>query len=74
MRTEKEIQIMIDHIEETYPENENDPIGSNPIKAYQLGILAGLKSATGEYPSFAEIDMEDFMTSTFKPLILPTTS
>lgn len=71
MRTEKEIQLMIELIEECYPENEDEPIGFNPIRAYQLGILAGLKTATGEYPSFIEIDMEDFMRSNFRSVLIP---
>ena len=71
MRDEKEIQIMIDIIEEIYPENESEPIGFNPIKAYQLGILAGLKSATGEYPSFFEMDLEDFMRSNYRSILIP---
>lgn len=63
MRTEKEIQAMIDNLEEAYPEGM--AAGANPISNYCIGILAGLKSALGEYPSFAEIDMEDFMESIF---------
>ena len=71
MRTEKEIQLMIDLIEECYPENEDEPIGFNPVRAYQLGILAGLKAATGEYPSFMEMDMTDFMRSNFRSILIP---
>lgn len=63
MRTEKEIQAMIDHLEEAYPEDM--AAGYNPISNYNIGIIAGLKSALGEYPSFVEIDLEDFMKSTF---------
>ena len=65
MRAENEIRIMIETIEEVYPDNENEPIGWNPLKAYQIGILAGLKTAIGEYPSFAEIDLEEFMRFQF---------
>ena len=64
MRTEKEIRDMITFVEDIYPEGK-DASMSNPIVAYELGILAGLKSAVGDYPSFMEIDLEDFMNSTF---------
>ncbi len=63
MRSEKEIQAMIDQIEEVYPEGM--AAGYNPISNYNIGIIAGLKSALGEYPSFAEIDFEDFMRANF---------
>ena len=63
MRTEKEIQAMIDNLEEFYPEGM--AVGYNPISNYNIGIIAGLKSALGEYPSFAEIDFEDFMKANF---------
>lgn len=71
MRTEKEIQLMIGILEEVYPENENEAIGFNPVRAYQLGILAGLKTATGEYPSFLEMNLEDFMRSNFRSVLVP---
>jgi len=65
MRTEKEIRAMIANIEESYPNIGNEAIGYNPVKAYSFGIYAGLKSALGEYESFAEMDLEAFMESTF---------
>lgn len=65
MRTEKEIQAMIKNIEQTYPNIENESIGYNPMKAYHFGVYAGLKSSLGEYESFAEIELEEFMNSTF---------
>lgn len=63
MRSEKEIKDMIDYLEEAYP--PDIAAGYNPISNYNIGIIAGLKSALGEYPSFVEIDLEDFMKSTF---------
>ena len=63
MRTEKEIRVMIAFLEEAYPPTM--AAGYNPISNYNIGIIAGLKSALGDYPSFAEIDLEDFMKSTF---------
>ena len=54
---------MIRFLEEAYP--EGTPAGYNPISNYNIGIIAGLKSALGDYPSFAEIDLEDFMNSIF---------
>ena len=65
MRTEQEIQAMIKNIEESYPNIGDEAIGYNPIKAYTFGIYAGLKSALGEYESFVELDLKDFMKSTF---------
>ena len=64
MRTEKEIRDMIAYIEEIYPEGKEVSM-YNPINAYHLGTLAGLKSAVGDYPSFVEVDLEEFMNSTF---------
>ena len=65
MRTEKEIRRMLENIEESYPDIENSSIGYNPMKAYHYGVYAGLKSALGEYESFAELDLEEFINSTF---------
>ena len=65
MRTEKEILAMIENIETSYPNIENEAIGYNPMRAYHFGVYAGLKSALGEYESFAELDLEEFMRSTF---------
>ncbi len=65
MRTEKELQSMIDCIKETYPNIDNKAIGSNPIRAYHDGFYAALKVALGEFESFAELNLEDFMESTF---------
>ena len=58
---------MIDSIEEVYPEGREISVTGlmAPIHMYQLGVLAGLKSALGEYPSFVEIDLEEFMESVF---------
>ncbi len=63
MRTKKEIVAMIAELEEFYPEGVQ--AGFNPISNYNIGVLAGLKLALGEYPSFIEINLEDFMNSTF---------
>ena len=61
--TANEIKIHIDTIEEIYPPGglTKDTIGN-----YCLGILAGLKMMLGEYPSFIEMDMQDFYRLTFR--------
>lgn len=59
---------MIANLEEAYPEGM--AAGINPISNYSIGIIAGLKSDLGEYPSFAEIDFEDFMRANFTQEIL----
>ncbi|MBA7661642.1 hypothetical protein ES703_69662 [subsurface metagenome] len=58
VRSEDEIKACIATIEEIYPPGKmvyGDAIGN-----YMLGTLAGLKVALGEYPTYAEMDMEDF--------------
>ena len=65
MRTDQEVQAMIDFIEEAYPEGQEVNM-NNPIAAYELGILAGLKSAIGQYESFNEINWQDFVEFTFQ--------
>ena len=64
MRTEKEIKDMIANIEEVFPEGKEVSM-HNPINAYHIGVLAGLKSAVGDYESFVEMGMEDFMRTQF---------
>ena len=64
MRSTQEVQDMIDFIEEAYPEGKQANM-NNPIVAYELGILAGLKSAKGDYESFNEINWQDFVEFTY---------
>lgn len=61
IRTETELKACIKNLEEIYPPGKmvyGDPVGN-----YMLGTLAGLKVALGEYPTFAEMDMEDFFNN-----------
>ena len=58
VRSESEIKACIATIEEIYPPGKmvyGDAIGN-----YMLGTLAGLKVALGEYPTYAEIDIENY--------------
>ena len=63
MRTEKELRREIEEIEKDYPPGKM--VWGDPIGNYNLGVLAGLKMALGEYPSYIEMGMEDFYKSTF---------
>ena len=56
---------MIAYLEQIYPEDETVSMG-NPITAYHLGTLAGLKAAVGDYPSFLEMDWEAFCKNNFE--------
>jgi len=63
MRTEEEIRRDIEELERDYPPGKmvyGDPIGN-----YNLGVLAGLKVALGDYPSFVEMGLEEFYKATF---------
>ncbi len=67
IRTEAELKNCIETLEKVYPPGKmvyGDPVGN-----YALGALAGLKVALGEYPTFAEIDMEDFFNSYLNDLV-----
>jgi len=64
VRTEAELKACIEKIEEIYPPGKlvyGDAVGN-----YCLGTLAGLKVAIGEYPTFAEMDLEEFLEVTYK--------
>lgn len=63
MRTEEEIKLCIETLESFYPPGKS--YGTDPIANYNLGTLAGLKMVLGEYPSFIEMDMEEFFNLTF---------
>jgi len=64
VRSEKEIRDCIKSVEACYPEGKTihpqDSVGQ-----YNLGLLAGLNVALGVYSTFAEIDLEHFMRTTF---------
>jgi len=64
VRTERELLDMINFIEAAYPEGKPTNM-NNPIVAYEIGILAGLKAAIGEYESFNEMNWQEFVESTF---------
>ena len=64
IRTKAELKACIETLEEVYPPGKL--VGVDPIGNYALGAIAGLKVALGEYPSFAEIDMEDFFNTFLK--------
>ena len=61
IRTEPELKACIERLEEIYPPNKM--VIADPVGNYMLGTLAGLKVALGEYPTFAEMDMEDFFNN-----------
>lgn len=63
MRSEEEIRRSIENIEVDYPPGKM--VGGDPIGNYNLGVLAGLKVALGDYPSFIEVEMEEFFKNTF---------
>lgn len=63
MRSEKEISRTIEAIEVVYPPGRI--VWGNPIGNYNLGILAGLRIALGEYQSPVEMDMQEFFEKTF---------
>ena len=63
MRTEKELRSQVEDIEKDYPPGKM--VWGDPIGNYNLGVLAGLKIALGEYPTYSELGMEDFYKSTF---------
>jgi len=63
MRTEKELRLQVEDIEKDYPPGKM--VWGNPIGNYNLGVLAGLKIALGEYPTYSELGMEDFYKNTF---------
>lgn len=58
VRSEAEIKACIATIEEIYPPGKM--IYGDAIGNYMLGTLAGLKVALGEYPTYAEIDIENY--------------
>ena len=63
MRSESELRACIENIEAIYPPGKM--VWGDPIGNYNLGILAGIKVALGDYPSFVEMDMEEFIKLTF---------
>lgn len=64
IRTELELKACIENLETIYPPGK--VVGGDPVGNYILGTLAGLKVALGEYPTFAEMDMEDFFNTFLK--------
>jgi len=66
VRSESELRDCIDKIEEIYPPGKR--VYGDAIGNYLLGTLAGLKCAIGEYPTFAEMAMEDFFYKYFNDL------
>ena len=51
IRTKAELKACIETLEEVYPPGKL--VGVDPIGNYALGAIAGLKVASGEYPSLA---------------------
>jgi len=64
LRPVSELRACIEVLEKIYPPGKR--VGVNPVGNYCLGTLAGLKVALGDYPSFVEMDMEDFIKLTFQ--------
>jgi len=63
VRTEKEIRRDIEELERDYP--PGNMVYGDAIGNYCIGVLAGLKVALGDYPSFVEMEMEEFIKLTF---------